>query len=161
MNDDTVVCPHCGSEFQPHVLTCIDCGTATVPASHVECLVREEPGPSSLALGSGTQAALVRMAESAWATGLGSYLEEKGVSCGLVEDPACCGPSKLAVVVAEHDLERARELDREYFLQLVPEASESFDRLPGQDECPACGAYLPGGVAECPACGLVVGAAEG
>lgn len=159
MDEDTAVCPQCGSEFQSHVVTCIDCGTVTVPASHLEGGNREEPTVFSLA--SGSQAALVRTAESAWATGLGGYLEDKGVACGLVEDPACCGgPRKLAVVVAEQDLERARELDREYFLQLVPEATESFGRLPGEEECPACGAYLPGGSDECPACGLVVGAAE-
>jgi hypothetical protein len=101
------------------------------------------------------------MAESAWATGLGGHLEENGVACAIVEDPACCGPSKLAVVVAEQDLELARELDREYLLKLVPDAEESFGRLPGNEECPACGAYLPGGVDECPACGLVVQTAEG
>jgi hypothetical protein len=158
--DDIVICPNCGSEFQPHVATCLDCGTFTVPASHLADQPREEPEPFSLPPGS--EAVLVRMAESAWATGLATHLEERGIPCGIAEDPACCGGApKLAVLVAARDLERARELDHEYFLELVPEAADSFGRLPAEGECPACGAHVPARTVECPACGLVVGETEG
>jgi hypothetical protein len=41
---DHVVGPDCGSEFQPHVTQCIDCGGATVPPDVAEAQARGREG---------------------------------------------------------------------------------------------------------------------
>ncbi|HEX4498414.1 MAG TPA: hypothetical protein VIE43_22245, partial [Thermoanaerobaculia bacterium] len=40
---DSVVCPECGSEFQPHVTRCIDCGAATVAPGGAVARAPEAP----------------------------------------------------------------------------------------------------------------------
>ena len=149
------VCPKCGSEFQPHVTQCIDCGSATEtrwdspPAS-----LGQAPEPrDDLSVPSEGEACSVRVGDFDAVRDLAVWLEEQGVSCRVRRHPA--NRRAYTVWVAPEDLERALALDREQFAVQVPDAPDMPIELPA-DRCPACGAGLAPTACECPDCGLVV-----
>ncbi|HEX7184175.1 MAG TPA: hypothetical protein VF756_20270 [Thermoanaerobaculia bacterium] len=159
MDPDVLVCPNCGSEFQLHVTHCIDCGTQTKPVSWVgRPPRRDEPAPF-FSLPREAEAQILRDDYLDGAQSLGRFLEEHGIACRIdpVGDPIY---HRYGVCVAADDYDRAKELDREHMLQLVPDADPSFGELPSTDQCPACGAWLSSHEVECPGCGLVVGSTD-
>ncbi len=149
------VCPKCGSEFQPHVTQCIDCGSATEtrlesPLAGLEAASEERDEFSVPGEG---EACSVRVGDYPAALDLAAWLEEHRVSCRVRRHPANC--RSYTVWVAPEDLERALALDRENFATQVPDAPDMPIELPA-DRCPACGARIAPTASECPDCGLVV-----
>lgn len=150
------VCPKCGSEFQPHVTHCIDCGGATETRleSPLSGLGAAAPGErDDLSAPSEGEACSVRVGDFDAARDLAAWLEEHGLSC-RVRRHSADRHHHYTVWVAPEDLERALALDREQFAARVPEAPDMPIELPA-DRCPACGAQLAT-APECPDCGLVV-----
>lgn len=149
------VCPKCGSEFQPHVTQCIDCGSATEtrlesPLGGLEAAPEER---DDLSVPSEGEACSVRVGDYPAALDLAAWLEEHGVPCRVRRHST--ERRSYAVWVAPEDLERALELDRENFAAQVPDAPDMPIELPA-DRCPACGARIAPTAPECPDCGLVV-----
>jgi ribosomal protein L40E len=150
------VCPQCGSEFQPHVTQCIDCGSATETRLESPLAGLEAAAPEvrdDLSVPTEDDACSVRVGDFDAARDLAAWLEEHGVSCRVRRHPA--NRRAYTVWVAPEDLERALALDREQFAAQVPDAPDMPIELPA-DRCPACGAQLAPTAPECPDCGLVV-----
>jgi hypothetical protein len=151
------VCPRCGSEFQPHVTQCIDCGGATETRWDDGLSTSPEAAPvepDELSVPSEDEACSVRVGDFDSARDLAAWLEEHGVACSVTRELAD-RRHYYVVWVAPEDLERALALDREEFAARVPDAPDMPIELP-PDRCPACGAGLPPTAPECPECGLVV-----
>ena len=157
------VCPSCGSEFQPHVTHCLDCGTPT-RSSHAAPelpprIRRENPDVlvSPLPLSPETPAALATASSADWAKELEGVLARNGIPCRLdIHDPKERPTRTYAVWVAEDDLDRARELERELQRAKIPDYDETFPELPPADVCPACGSAVSSEDEECPSCGLAL-----
>lgn len=151
------VCPSCGSEFQPHVTRCIDCGTQTrsswaAPERPRVVRAVEEMPAFGFSLPRDVEATVVRIVDLGWAERLGRLLETRGVPCRIeVQDPVAA-PFSYSVCVAEADFQRALEIDREHMRTEMPEAG--FIELPPGDVCPACGARGAFEEEGCPSCGL-------
>ena len=154
------VCPSCGSEFQPHVTHCIDCGAETRSSWAAPEMPRTRPGePDALLppLPPETPASLVRASSADWVKKLEGLLSKNGIRSRLdVYDPSERPLRTYAVWVAEADLDRAAELEQELLLIEVPDWKETFPELPPADECPACGSPVSLDDAECPSCGLAL-----
>jgi rubredoxin len=159
------VCPECGSEFQPHVLTCIDCGAATVLASDLADRPRPEP---SL----GNRFSLPRESEAVcWPSGdvesaeaFGLFLERHGVPCRLEpEEPPASATlrerqhPRFKVCVAPGDAARTRALEKKYDQMQIRATGMRFEELPPQGYCPACGTHVGERAEWCPECGLHLG----
>ena len=149
------VCPQCGSEFQPHVTQCIDCGGATETRleSPLAGLAAPRAEHDDLSSPSEGEACSVRVGDFAAARDLAAWLEEHGVACRVRRLPV--DRHHYAVWVAPEDLEAALALDRQQFAVQVPDAPEMPIELPA-DLCPACGARIAPTAPECADCGLVV-----
>jgi hypothetical protein len=154
------VCPSCGSEFQPHVTHCLDCGAQTRSSWAAPELPRagpEAPEVSPLPLPPETAAVMARAGTAHWVKKLEGVLARNGIPCRLdVYDPSERPPLTYGVWVAEADLERAIELDHQLLLTEVPDFAETFPELPPADVCPACGSAVSSQDAECPSCGLAL-----
>ena len=159
MPELVAVCPDCGSEFQPHVTRCIDCGAqtrSTWAAPDLPRVEREQVAVFGFSLPPDSEASAVRItSDLGWAKRLGSLLEQRGVPCRIDVGYDASGSPHYAVCVAEGDLERAEELDREHLRVEMPDGA-AFTELPPADECPACGSHVSFDETECPSCGLVL-----
>jgi ribosomal protein L32 len=155
------VCPSCGSEFQPHVTHCLDCGTQTRSSYAAPELPRtrrqEAPAVSPLPLPPDTPAAMVRASSADWVKKLEGVLAKNGIPCRLdIYDPKERPARTYAAWVAEADLDRATELEHELLRAEIPDYDETFPELPPADVCPACGSAVSSDDAECPSCGLAL-----
>lgn len=153
------VCPSCGSEFQPHVTHCIDCGTQTRSSWAAPELLprtgREAPGALLPPLPPEAPASMFRASSAEWVKKLEGILARNGVPCRLdVYDPSERPLRTYAVWVLEADLERAAQLEQELLRIEVPDWAETSPELPSADQCPACGSSVFLDEPECPSCGL-------
>ena len=152
---DVVLCPNCGSEFQPHVTHCIDCGTPTQSGLSLTDRQRIELARRGFSLPPASEAFSVRIAELGWAEKLGNLLEENGIPCRLEVFEDSRRHIEYSVCVAAEDFERALELDREHLLKEVPDFAAALSDLSfSADQCPACSAQVSSESTECQSCGL-------
>lgn len=167
-DSDAMVCPECGSEFQPHVLTCIDCGAATVSAASVAGRPRPEPELSRgdrFSLSQDREAIRTPSRDVEGAEEVGMFLERHGVPCRLEEEeeppaPAVFRkrrPPRFYVCVAPEDAARTLELLRRYDQIQIRATGMRFETLPPQGICPACGTHAGEDAEWCPECGLRIG----
>jgi ketosteroid isomerase-like protein len=157
---DYVVCSKCGSEFQPHVKECIDCGAPTVPpgaAAPEQERDEEEPEELDLPLSQDPEVAGLYVGSLHWAEELKKRCEAQGIP-GWIEETAGPKPA-YRLYVPRQDLRRAREIDREYFREEVPDAA-GLAEAPPPGVCPFCRRRLPAGALECPGCGLVLAVSD-
>ena len=154
------VCPSCGSEFQPHVTHCLDCGAQTrssYAAPELPRTRREAPDVPPLPLAPEVPAALVRASSADWVKKVEGVLARNGIPCRLdVHDPAERPTRTYAIWVAEGDLDRATELEHELLRAEIPDYDETFPALPSADVCPACGSAVSSEDAGCPSCELAL-----
>ena len=153
---DFVVCPQCGSEYQPHVTHCIDCGAPTQSGwGH-----HDEMNPKASSLPPESEDfVVVKGGDLQWAENFGNFLEEHGIPWRIeVSDRS--GPYRkpisCAVQVAEKDLYRAHELEQQYLLLENPALAAEFITLPSIEQCPACGSQVSPESSECQSCGLTL-----
>jgi hypothetical protein len=167
VDPDAMVCPECGSEFQPHVLTCIDCGAATVSAASLDGKARPEPEPSlgsRFSLSRESEAIRTRSRDVESAEDFGIFLERHGVPCRLeMEEPPASASvrdrhhPRFWVCVAPEDVARTGELEKKYEQIQIRSTGMRFEELPPPGFCPACGTEAGEGVEWCPECGLGIG----
>jgi hypothetical protein len=166
-DSDAMVCPECGSEFQPHVLTCIDCGAATVSAASMAGRTLPGPAPSlgdRFSLPRASEAVCAQSRDLEGAEGLGIFLERHGVSCRIEAVEPAEGASArerhhplFRVCVAPGDVARTVELEKKYDQIQIRATGMRFQELPPQGWCPACGTEAGEDAEWCPECGLRIG----
>jgi len=112
-------CPACGSEFQPHVLECLDCGEATVPAweglgEHAPGVASEDE-PDARDEGPARGVAL-RSGDGSYIKPLLERLARAGIAARVV--PRSGRATELVVVVRNH--RHAYTLSRSMVIRPAP-----------------------------------------
>jgi len=145
---DVKVCPGCGAEYFAHITDCADC---KVPLKSPEEMNRHETatGGDFLPVREGGVPWLKELREELKKNGLVSHIDLKP-DCS----PASCNVSGV-LLVCENDIERAKELLEEYFLQSHPEMANHLD-VDHESQCPACGHHAGPDDRECADCGLAL-----
>jgi ketosteroid isomerase-like protein len=151
---DHVVCPECGSEFQPHVTHCIDCGAATVAPGAAATASRAEPAP--LPAARDDEAVSIRAADLEWIEDLQVLFGRHDIASRVVPIAGTRQPNSFEIFVAKEDARRAYQLDREFFRQRIDDDDIDLTEVPPPGICPYCGAEVPADRTDCPHCGLVL-----
>src|SRR5258706_8402725 len=147
---DYVVCSKCGSEFQPHVTHCIDCGAATAPP---RATIPSPAKPKLLLLTSDSGDVSVRTANLDWIESLQELFEEHGIDSRV--QPVEGSQDQYEVLVAPEDAKRAFVLDRELLQERLDDGTE-LSEIPPPGVCPYCRTEVDESCVECPRCGLVI-----
>jgi ketosteroid isomerase-like protein len=156
---DYVVCSKCGSEFQPHVKECIDCGAPTVPPGAARTPREEEPEKEAAAelelpLSQDPEVTVLYTGGLLWAEELKKRCEAQGIPGWIEEEPMGSG-EVYRLYVPRRNFKRAHDIDRQYLQEEVPEVA-GLAEVPPPGICPFCHQRLPAGALECPGCGLVL-----
>ena len=106
----------------------------------------------------GEELQLVRSAQLDWIHALAERLAELGIPRQVNPiDQRRATDSTWGLYVRFVDLERAKLVDREVMLELMPDIPEDFDpSTHDTGQCPACGEPAPEGASECASCGLAL-----
>ncbi len=179
-------CPRCRSDFQPHILRCLDCDGPTEERDDELAYPEDDTLPPAPAeperlddegdgrqddwdddedddedervpgIAPGVEVVLVRTAEFGWIQDLGAALARAQIPVKIVEQP---NSQQFALLVRVEDGPAAGAIDRELYLSGL---REELPTLPEERHgaCPACGTDVPAGDPECPECGLVVAGPE-
>jgi hypothetical protein len=153
MSDSEMVpvrrCPECAEEFQPHVVSCSDCGAPLEDAVEGQPIERRDAAPAAA---DGPFVPLTGIVEMQDALDAGQALAATSVRFRLLPVPRRAG---LKLEVHEQDAAAATAL----LVQagLLPPLDDS--PAVGEDggPCPACGTHVAAGSIECAECGLVLG----
>jgi ketosteroid isomerase-like protein len=153
---DHVVCPECGSEFQPHVTHCIDCGAATVapgvaPAAPDEAETAPAPPVRD------AEEVGIRTDELEWIEGLQALFARHGIASRIHRvEGSRRHPDRYEIVVAPGDARRAFALDRDLLQERLGDEEIELTEVPPAGVCPYCRAEVPADRTDCPSCGLVI-----
>jgi hypothetical protein len=155
---DHVVCPECGSEFQPHVTHCIDCGAATVAPGSAVARRPEQPEPPPLAgdADQDDEDVVIRTDDLEWIEGLQARFEQNGINSWVEPIRDARHGDRYEIRVAKEDARRASELDREFLQERLDDDEIELTEIPPAGVCPYCRAEVPADLTECPRCGLVI-----
>jgi hypothetical protein len=173
-------CAECGSEFQPWVERCIDCGGplevtdgSAPPAAHdardhddvdedeLEEDYQDEADDEGADPGAAGDVCL-RVVSVAWARSLSAALAADAIPHRIGAAPAEPGaararPGMVAVYVRPEDREAAMAVDAAHERTEIPDLPDE----PGSAEhCPACGEPCDPEAGECAGCGLEFPSAE-
>jgi len=141
-------CPECGEEYQPHIVTCSDCG-ALLEAGFEGDSVDQRHEPLEPALPSPEYARILDGLAPEIAELAAQHLSAAGIRFGL--DSYQYG-LRLGVQVEDATVALAI-LERAGIVPKGPDASEVPVAAEG-GPCPACGDDVAPGMTECPGCGL-------
>ena len=147
------ICPHCESEFLPHIEKCSDCGTVLLLHEEYRKAQEEKKRIREKAL---ENTVVVREGALDWLCELRAVLIDAGIPCAVHSDTGCkkgCCGAECRLLVSSDDLERARERIEEYYMEVSPELRASNELL-REGKCPACGSPVGTGEHECKDCGL-------
>jgi hypothetical protein len=149
------ICPECRVEYMPHIEKCADCGASLLLHEEYARTLEERKRLAEKAI---ANAVVVRKGDLKWLTELYNVLIDSGIPCAVISEPGCstyrCG-SKLLLIVASENLDKAQERIAEYFREMHPELQASYE-LTQQGKCPACGSPVGSGDVECSDCGLTL-----
>jgi ketosteroid isomerase-like protein len=150
---DHVVCPECGSEFQPHVTRCIDCGAATVAPGAASGPIPDAPEtvPEAEA-----EEIPIRTEELEWIESLRERFEQNGISSRIEALPSTRHHHRCTILVPRRDALRAYELDRELLRERLDDDGTELAEISSAGTCPFCGAEASPGSADCAHCGLQI-----
>ena len=149
------ICPHCETEYLPHIDKCADCSAILI--LHEEHRRAQEERKRLMAQAI-ENSVVVRKGDLKWLGELRTVLIDTGIPCAIISDCAynksCCGDTCQLLVSAE-DLERAQERIEKYFIEIYPEIQTS-NELINQGKCPACGSPVGDTDNQCSDCGLML-----
>jgi ketosteroid isomerase-like protein len=150
---DHVVCPECGSEFQPHVTRCIDCGAATVAPGGA--VARTPEAPAALAADVEEEVP-IRTEELEWIESLRERFAQDGIPSRIEALSSGRGYIRYRILVAKGAARRAFALDHALLRErLGDDGTELADiDIPPVGTCPLCGSEAAPGSPQCPHCGL-------
>lgn len=149
-----MICPDCGSEFQPHVAVCRDCGGALITPEERERRLAERARRARAPL---EDPVSVREGSAAWLEELLEDLLDAGIPGRVVADDSCrqgCRGPTFRLAVSHRDAARAHARIEARFAERHPEARASQEWM-SEGRCPACGAAAAES-SECPDCGLAL-----
>lgn len=165
MNERYKVCERCGTEYQPRVETCLDCGgplievdpRMTTPPRRDRQPPPPPPETPALILTAADRPVAVRAEEPSYVGPLAEEIRAAGIRCDVLPEGDCRSGCRIRWVlfVAEADLPAAAAIDRRLLAAAVPDAETYVDL--DSEGCPACGATPPAGAVECGECGLILG----
>jgi hypothetical protein len=144
-------CPGCGEEYQPHMVTCVECGTALEDL--VEGEEKEVLRPQEAALEDDLPPGEYRVLQAhIWPT---PDLMREFAKAGV---PVKVGPSRQGVTLQVRDEDRAAAIALLEAQGELPKQPDAGDPAVGEQggPCPACGTAIRPGTPECPECGLVL-----
>lgn len=147
------ICPHCESEYLPHIEKCADCGVVLLLPEEFRKAQEEKKRIEKKAL---ENTVVVREGDLGWMTELRAVLIDAGIPCAVHSDAGCkkgCCGTACRLLVSRDDLERARERIEEYYMEVSPEFRASKELI-SEGKCPACGSPVATDEQECPDCGL-------
>ena len=147
------ICPHCGSEFLPHIEKCSDCGTVLLTFEVYKRAQEEKKRIEEKIL---ENTVVAREGDLNWMTELRTVLIDAGIPCAVHSDAGCkkgCCGATCRLLVSSDDLERARERIEEYYMEVSPEL-RAANELISEGKCPACGSPVGTDERECRDCGL-------
>ncbi|RME20548.1 MAG: hypothetical protein D6806_16165 [Deltaproteobacteria bacterium] len=153
-------CPQCLSEYREGFTRCADCDVELVDQLGEELELSEEAIQQAL---EGKELIEVARGELEVVKEVRALLSSQRVASIILEDKETKVPEGMAprvvLVVAKHELDRARQVLGEKFKQMVE--TEGVGAAPELEygKCPACGTEVPDDTEECPECGLFIGAA--
>jgi ketosteroid isomerase-like protein len=154
---DDVVCSNCGAEFQPHIKTCIDCGSPTVPPGAAREREREpEEEEEARPLSQDPELVALSTGRFEDVEGLREALEQEGIPGWIEAMSSMPREDSFRIYVRRPDFRRAHELDREILISRLPEGEQDLAEILRPGICPFCKTPLPKGTAECAGCGLVL-----
>lgn len=146
-------CPECGEEFQPHVVSCSDCGAPLENAFEAEEPPADERG--GLATVALDYVGLVSGLDTEAAAMSAERLRAAGIPFQLVSHSR----RGLRLFVARDRVADAiAVLDAGSQVAATPDRAEGAVAVEG-GPCPACGEGVAAGAVECPGCGLSLGGA--
>jgi len=147
------ICPHCESEYLPHIEKCADCGAVLLLPEEYRKAQEERKRIEKKAL---ENTVVVREGDLGWMTELRSVLIDAGIPSTVHSNAGCkkgCCGAACRLLVSSDDLERARERIEEYYMEVSPELRASKELI-SEGKCPACGSPVGTDEQECPDCGL-------
>jgi hypothetical protein len=154
------VCPECGEEFRPEIVSCSDCGSAlrdrfqddetgeVLESSEAQPAAPRDEAPPVVEV---ERRSLYTSNKIQEIRPLADRLGSAGIAFSVVS-----AGDTWTVLVPEADEERSRAISNELF-GIDDGAVSAFDPESGYTACPACGHALPPQASECPECGLGVG----
>lgn len=149
------ICPHCESEYLPHIEKCADCNATLLLLEEYQMAQEEQKQIMARAI---ENSVVVRKGDLKWLSELQGILIDTGIPCAIISDDACnksCCGVKCQLIVSSKDLGRAQERIEEYFMEIHPEIRAS-NELINQGRCPACGSPVGDTDNKCPDCGLML-----
>ncbi|MBI1946686.1 MAG: hypothetical protein HYS27_13390 [Deltaproteobacteria bacterium] len=162
-------CPECGATYRAGFTRCNGCQVDLVDEATAAAAAAKKVDPR-VALEGVPKIALVHAGLPACRE-IERALLADGVPC-LVEaeaeegEPLAAGAVKVGVIIAQADLQRAGELLRRRFEQLIAKEgvgsfnTEAIDLAAAEVQCPACGHTGALSEGACADCGLFLGAPE-
>ena len=144
-------CPECGEEFQPHIVTCSDCGVPLEDGIEGQKLAPPD-ATSGAGADEGPYVPITGIVESQDALDAGRELAAAQIRFRLLPPPRRGG---LKVEVHEQDMPAA--IGVLINAGLLPPMDESPPVGEEGGPCPACGTHVAPGSVECSECGLVLG----
>jgi ribosomal protein L32 len=163
------VCPDCGEEYRPEIVTCADCGATLEDRFLEDGQTPDAPPPAPAAPApAGPDLAQHRpIFSSAQARDLVPFaeaLKQAGIAFHFLETPADEEGRGASYSLLVHETDEAaaqRSLTSLLHDGEEPHAVESlqaqFEEGRGYVRCPACGQEQAAGALECPECGLAFG----
>ncbi len=156
------ICPDCGEEYRPEIVSCADCGALLEDADGEQTPDRPPPAPAEPEIPEGYEP-IFWGSQPREMQGLAERLAQAGVPVRVRARPADRQQPglRLALLVPQAERTRALEilaphLDAEADPGLLQAVEREFDPTIGYRSCPACAGPLRPGTSECPECGLGV-----
>ncbi len=148
------VCPECGEEFRPDIVSCSDCG-ATLRDAYDDGASRpdaEVSGEQAEPTDDADYAPVFTTIESDVMRDAAAALAKEGVPFRVAGNA-----TGYQLLVRADDRPRASQAlgTRDGAVVFGPELDAAAEEHGGP--CPACGTALAAAVVECPECGLVLG----
>ncbi|HLA79694.1 MAG TPA: hypothetical protein VJU18_19130 [Vicinamibacteria bacterium] len=157
------ICPECGEEYRPEIVSCADCGALLEDADGDRAPRIEAPPPSPESGIPEGYEPIFWGSQPREIQGLAERLTQADLPFHVHARPADGQKSGLRLALLVPQAERARaltilapHLDAEADPALLQALEREFDPATGYRRCPACDRGLDPGATECPECGLAV-----
>jgi hypothetical protein len=160
------VCPDCGEEYRPEIVTCADCGGTLEDRFLNDGQEPEapptEPEPAPLGPDLTGHRPVFSSAQARDLVPLAEALKQAGVAFHFLETPAEEEGRGASYSLLVHESDQAAAIGALSPLLRSGDAGDAasahFEEGRGYVRCPACGAQQATGALECPECGLALGA---
>jgi RNA polymerase subunit RPABC4/transcription elongation factor Spt4 len=158
MQEETKVCPNCGTEYYSHIEKCADCSVDLVYKNNTEI--------SSTSFEKTDEFVLIRTDEALFIKDFQRKLTEIGIQSVInveytPQHRSSHGHfgtgSYYSIYVSSGNEQKARELEHSQWTKEINQDNLKLDfnvNSENNQNCPACNAFVGIDAKECPSCGL-------